>query len=66
MTLPGDKLVLGRYCGPSIDFGTAFTTNIQIKNGQQVYRSIYRTLTLDELVNPDDNKYCDKFDTAIG
>ena len=35
------------------------------KNGQQVHRSTYRALTPDELVNPDDIKACDEFDTAI-
>ena len=65
MTFPGDKLVLGRYCGPSIGVGTALTTKILIKNGQQVNRSTYRALTPDELVNPYDIKACDEFDTAI-
>ena len=28
VTFPGDKLVLGRYCGPSIDVGPALTAKI--------------------------------------
>ena len=65
MTFHGDKLVLGRYCGPSIDVGPALTSNILKNNGQQVHRSRYRALTPDELVNPDDIKACDEFDIAI-
>ena len=65
MTFPGDKLVLGRYCVPSIDFGPALTAKILRKNGKQVHRSTYRALTPDELVNPDNIKARDEFDTAI-
>ena len=32
--------------------------------GPQVHRSTYRALTPDELVNPDEIKACDEFDTA--
>ena len=53
VTLPGDNLVLGRYCSPSIDFGPALTTKILINNGQQVHRSTYRALTPDELLDLD-------------
>ena len=66
MTFPGDKLVLGRYCGTSIDVGPALTTKILRKNGQQVHRYTYRELTPDELVNPDDIKDRDEFDTDTG
>ena len=61
----GDKLVLGRYCGTIIDVGSILTANILRKNGQQVHRSTYRTLAPDELVNPDQIKARDEFDTAI-
>ena len=47
VTFPGDKLVLGRYCGPSIYVGNAITENILRKNRQQVHRSTYRPLTPD-------------------
>ena len=66
MTFPGDKLVLGRYCGTIIDVGTALTAKIMRNNGQQVHRSTYRVLTPDELANPDEIKASDEFDTAIG
>ena len=56
MTFHGEKLVLGRYCGPIIDVGPTLTSNIMIKNGQQVHKSKYRELTLDLLVNPDEIK----------
>ena len=39
VTFPGDNLVLGRYCGPSIDVGPALTPKIPRNNGQQVHRS---------------------------
>ena len=47
VTFPGDKLVLGRYCGPSIDVGPALTANIMRNNGQQVHSSTYSALTPD-------------------
>ena len=61
-----EKLVLGMYCGPSIDVGPALTAKILIKNGQQVHRSTYRALTPDELLNPDEINAHDEFDTSIG
>ena len=66
MTFPGDKLVLGMYCGTSIDVGTELTAKIMRNIGQQIHMSTYRSLTLYELVNPDDIKARDEFDTAIG
>ena len=66
MTFPGDKMVLGRYCGPSIEVGPALTAKIMRKNGPQVHRSTYTPLTPDELVNPNGIKVCDEFKTAIG
>ena len=65
VTFPGDKLALGRYCGPSIDVEPALTSNILRNNGQKVHRSIYRALTTDELVNLDEIKACDESDTSI-
>ena len=47
VTFPGYKLVLGRYCGPSIDVGPAITDKILRKNGQQVHRYTYSELTPD-------------------
>ena len=66
MTFPGEKLVLGRHCGPSIDVGPALTANILRKNGQQVHRSTQRALAPDELANPDKIKACDEFERDIG
>ena len=65
-TFPGDKFFLGRYCGPSIDVGPELTSKILRKNGQQLHSFTCRALTPDELVNPDDIKARDEFDTAIG
>ena len=47
MTFPGDKLVLGRYCGPSIDVGPELTAKIMRNNWQQVHSSTYRSLKPD-------------------
>ena len=47
LTFPGDKLVLGRYCGPSIDVWPALTANIMKNNSQQVHKSTYRSLKPD-------------------
>ena len=66
MTFPGENLVIGRYCGTIIDFGPTLTDKILRNNGQQVQRSIYRELTPDELVNPDDINNHDEFETSIG
>ena len=38
-TFPNDKVVLGRYLGPSIDVGPALTAKILKMNGTVVYRS---------------------------
>jgi hypothetical protein len=45
VSFPGDKLVLGRYLGPSIDVGPAMTAKILKANGVVIHRSIYRSLT---------------------
>ena len=66
VTVPRYKLVLVRYCGPSIDVGPVLTAKIMRKNGQQVHRYKYRELTSYESVNPDDIKASDDFDTDIG
>ena len=66
VTFPGDKLILGSYCGISIDVRPALTAKIMRNNGQQVQRSTYMALKTDELVNPDDIKARDEFDMAIG
>ena len=45
---PNDKVVLGRYLGPSIDVGPALTAKILKMNGTIVYQSTYRGLNDDE------------------
>ena len=42
---PDDKLVLGRYLGPSTDIGPAMTAKILKQNGQYVHRTTFRGLT---------------------
>ena len=46
MPFIGDKLVLGRYLGSSIDVGTALIENILKSNVQVVYRPKYCGLTI--------------------
>ena len=52
VSFPEDKLVLGRYLGPSIDVGPALTAKILKQNGEIVHRSTYRGLTPEELASP--------------
>ena len=52
VSYPEDKLVLGRYLGPSIDAGPALTAKILKKNGEIVHRSTYRGLAPEELASP--------------
>jgi hypothetical protein len=55
---PQDKLVLGRYLGPS-------TAKILKANGQYVHRTTFRGLTDDEMASPDEQRERDEYDTAI-
>ena len=66
VTFPRDMVALGSSYGPNIDVGPALTAKILRNNGQQVHRSTYRALPPDELVNPDEMKACDEFDTVVG
>ncbi len=45
---PNEPLHLGRYLGPTIDVGPAMTAKILQQNGEVVYRSTYRPLTVEE------------------
>ena len=65
VTFPGDKLVLGSYCWPIIYVGPALTVKILRKNGQQVHRFTNGALPPYELVNPDNIKARDDFQTVI-
>jgi hypothetical protein len=46
---PDDKLILGRYLGPSTDIGSALTAKILQPNGQFVCRLTLQHLTDEEL-----------------
>ena len=65
MTFPVEKMVLGRYCGPSIDVGPALTAKILIKNGKIFHMSTYMALTPYEFLNPYKIKSCDEFDMEL-
>ena len=62
---PNDKVVLGRYLGPSIDVGPALTAKILKMNGTIVYRSTYRGLNDDERNSAIEQAMRDKFDDQI-
>ncbi len=62
---PKDKEVYGRWLGPAIDIGPAMTAKILKQNGQVFYRSIYRTLIPEELVDETKQKIRNAFDRAI-
>ncbi len=49
---PDDKLILGKYLGPSIDVGPAMTARIMKANGEILDRSTLRRLTPEEEADP--------------
>ena len=65
VSFPEDKVVLGRYLGPSFDIGPAMTAKLLKENGQYVHRSTYRPLTDDELKDPLEMKARELFDQKI-
>ncbi len=48
---PDKPLRLGKYLGPAINVGPAMTAKILQRNGEVVYRSTYRPLTIEERAN---------------
>ena len=52
VAFPEDKMVLGKYLGPSIDVGPAMTAKIMKANGEVVDRSTLRSLTPEEENDP--------------
>ena len=60
---PEDKVVLGRYLGPSIDVGPAMTAKILKANGEVVHRSTYRSLTDEEIATEQAER--DAFDKLV-
>ena len=65
VSFPEDKLVLGRYLGPSIDIGPALTAKILKQNGEIVHHSTYRGLTPEELASPTEQDAQTTFDESI-
>jgi hypothetical protein len=53
---PVSKIQLGRDLGAAIDIGPAMTRKILKKNGMVMYRSPVRSLTLDEVQSPTEQK----------
>ena len=62
---PGDKLVLGRYLGPSTDIGPAMTAKILKDTGWVTNRSTFRALTQDEWDDPKEKEARAAFDAKI-
>jgi hypothetical protein len=59
---PQDKMKLGRYLGPSVDIGPAMTAKVLKSNGQVIHTSTYRSLTPDEIAQPEEIKIREDFD----
>jgi hypothetical protein len=55
---PVSKIQLGRDLGAAIYIGPAMTRKILKKNGMVMYRSSVRSLTLDEIQSPTEQKEC--------
>jgi hypothetical protein len=62
---PDDKMVTGRYLGPSLDVGPAMTAKILKQNGERIHRSTYRALTDDEINDPVEQQERAEFDASI-
>jgi hypothetical protein len=62
---PVSKIQLGRDLGAAIDIGPATTRKILKRNGMVMYRSSVRSLTLDEIQSPTEQKERQEFDIAI-
>jgi hypothetical protein len=59
---PVSKIQLGRDLGAAIDIGPAMTHKTLKKNGMVMYRSSFRSLTLDESQSPTEQKEHQEFD----
>ena len=62
---PEEKLILGRYLGPSVDIGPAMTAKILKDTGWVVNRSTFRALTQDEIDDPSEQVARKAFDERI-
>ncbi len=62
---PEEKEVLGRWLGPAIDVGPAMTAKILTNKGEVLYRSTYRRMTEEEVINPERVKEMGDFDQSI-
>ena len=65
VTYPNDKLVLGRWLGPSTDIGPALCAKILKENGRCVCRSSYRHLSEHEVNSPVERKKRESYDQMI-
>jgi hypothetical protein len=62
---PVSKKQLGRDLGAAIDIGPAMSRKILKANGQILYRTSVRSLTLDEIQSPTEIAERLKFDTSV-
>lgn len=62
---PGDKMILGRDLGPSLDIGPAMCQKILKMNGQIQHQSSARSLMPEELESPEVQRQKEEFDAAI-
>jgi hypothetical protein len=64
-SLPVSKIQLGRDVGAAIDIGPAMSRKILKANGQVLYRTTVRSLTLDEIQSPTEIAERLKFDASV-
>jgi hypothetical protein len=64
-SFPVSKIQLGRDFGYAIDIGPTMSRKILKANGQVLYRTSTRYLTLDEIQSPTEIAECMKFDTSV-
>jgi hypothetical protein len=62
---PDNKLVLGRYLGPSTNIGPAMMAKILKSTGHIVHRSTFRALTQDKIDDPAEKESCKAFDDQV-
>ena len=65
IAFPEDKLVLGRYLGPSFDIGPVMAAKCLQSNGITMHRTTLRALTDDEMSSPEMMERMKEFTIAI-
>jgi hypothetical protein len=64
-SFPVSEIQVGRYMGAAIDIGTAMSRKVLKANGQVMYRTSVRSLTLDEIQSPTEIAERLDFDASV-